>query len=335
MLTPPPSIHRLPSLRQLAYLVQVADALNFTQAAESCFVTQSTLSSGIRELEALLGTSLLERDKRRVRLTAAGEQAVARARTLLVAARDLVSEVSQTSHPMQGRLQLGAIPTIAPFLLPPLVSALNKQHPGLQLILREDTSQQLMSRLADGRLDLALIALPYDTEDFLVRPVFDDELWLITPAPDGQEKCVNPPQALDQFLASAPWPLILMEEGHCLREHTLQACPTTSLTPGTRPSSVGGLNTAARRHSIEASSLVTLVQMVSAGLGMAVIPGLGRHHALLTGDRIALHPLVPAPTRKIALVMRPSAPFGDAFRAIAQILTQHSQHTVAGVAPQE
>ena len=153
----------LPSLRQLGYLVAVAERLNFRAAAEAQFVTQSTLSAGIKELESLLGTQLVERDKRHVRLTAVGEDVVARARELLAGAADLVEAARSSTVPLSGPLRFGTIPTIAPFLLPAVLPPLRTAYPDLKLYLREDLTERLIERLRAGSLDIALIALPYDT----------------------------------------------------------------------------------------------------------------------------------------------------------------------------
>ncbi len=165
----------LPSLRQLGYLVELADRLNFRIAAEAQFVTQSTLSAGIKELESVPGWQLVERDKRNVRLTAVGEDVVSRARDLLAAATDLAETARKATTPLSGPLRLGAIPTIAPFLLPEVLPPLRRAHPGLKLYLREDLTGRLIGRLRTGGLDMALIALPYDTGDLHVRERCKDE----------------------------------------------------------------------------------------------------------------------------------------------------------------
>src|SRR5688572_32491945 len=162
----------LPSLRQLQYLVQLAGRRNFRQAADACFVTQSTLSAGIKELEATLGTQLVERSTRTMRLTAAGEEVVARARAIIAAAEDLASFAKGAREPFSGPLRLGVIPTIAPFLLPAVLAALRARYPALKPFLREDLTANLLERLRSGGLDFALIALPYDTGDLEVRPLF-------------------------------------------------------------------------------------------------------------------------------------------------------------------
>src|SRR5260370_6700443 len=177
----------LPTLRQLAYLVELSARLNFRVAGEAQFVTQSTLSAGIKELETVLGVQLGERDNRTVRLSAIGEDVVARAKELLAAATDLAEAARSATRPLSGPLRLGAIPTIAPYLLPRVLPALRRAYGDLKLYLREDVTKVLLERLRAGGLDVALIALPFDTGDLYRRELFRDEVSLATreadPAP--------------------------------------------------------------------------------------------------------------------------------------------------------
>lgn len=278
----------LPSLRQLGYLVALAQYLNFTRAAAACFVTQSTLSSGLKELEATLGASLVERDRQTVLMTPLGVEVVERARRLLATAGDLAALAAASAEPMSGTLRLGAIPTIAPFLLPRILPGLRAKYPKLKLLLREDVSANLLQRLTSGQLDFALLALPYDTGDMLVRPLFDDEFWLV-----GRED--DPALKSKRATVTAPIAekLVLLEEGHCLRQHTLAACTRAD---STNPSGV------------EATSLLTLVQMVESGIGLALVPEIALNSGLLNGTRLVARPLTPpAPRRTIALVARRSS----------------------------
>lgn len=291
----------LPSLRQLTYLVAIADRLNFTQAAQDCFVTQSTLSSGLKELERTLGARLVERDRQSVRLTALGEEVVARSRALLGSAQDLVDAVQAAAQPMSGIVRLGAIPTIAPFLLPQLVRQAKAQHPQLKLVLREDRTAMLLEKLRAAELDFALIALPYGTSGLLVRELYTEELWLITPmASDGAQARRPKISTLD------PERLLLLEEGHCLREHTIEAC---------------GISERANPSGIEATSLVTLVHMVESGLGDALLPQMAIDSGFL--GRAAVLPsrfAPPVPTRRIALVARQSTTRTEEFEFLAGLL---------------
>ena len=250
----------LPSLKQLHYLVALSTHLNFTRAAETCFVTQSTLSAGLKELEEILGVQLVERDRQSVLMTAIGLEIAARAREILAATQDLVDRAAGVEAPMCGALRFGIIPTIAPFLLPASLRLLRERYPRLRLTLREDLTANLIERLEDGQLDVALIALPFATGTLLVEPLFDDPLWIVGSAEEPllqQNSPQSPPETAFAMTAESTERLLLLEEGHCLRDHTLQSC---------------GKPARQSQGSIEATSLLTLIQMVESGLGLALIP---------------------------------------------------------------
>ena len=295
----------LPSIRQLHYLLTLSEHLNFTRAAEACFVTQSTLSTGLRELEDLLGVKLVERDRQTVLMTPIGQEITQRARHILAATQDLVDSAAQMLAPMSGQLRLGIIPTIAPFLLPSAVSCLRERYPQLQLALREDLSARLIARLEDGQLDFALIALPYATGNLLVMPLFDDAFHVVAQKgdPEIRVKTIKASPELTRRL-------LLLEEGHCLRDHVLHACGKSA-----SPSPLG----------MEATSLLTLLQMVESGLGIALVPEMVINSGLATRPGLQTRPLAPpVPTRTIALIARRSTPrleemrvLGDIFRTVA------------------
>jgi LysR family hydrogen peroxide-inducible transcriptional activator len=288
----------LPSLRQLRYLIAVSERLNFTQAAESCFVTQSTLSAGIKELEATLGAHLVERERHSVVMTAVGSEVVRRARGLLTEASDLCEWARTAEQPMCGLLRLGVIPTIAPFLLPAVLPALRVRFPDLKLALREDLTGHLLPRLATGQLDFALIALPYDTGNLQVKPLFEEELQLIAPA----DREADMPRDIDQI---DPETLLLLEEGHCLRGHTLAGCALAEPRTG----------------GMEATSLFTLAQMVEGGLGMALLPDMTIRSGLISHMKLVAHRFSePRPRRTIALVARSSNARRECFDRIAELI---------------
>jgi LysR family hydrogen peroxide-inducible transcriptional activator len=290
----------LPSLRQLRYLVTVAETLNFTQAAQACFVTQSTLSGGIQELERLLDARLLERDRQHVRLTPVGATVVARARELLSMAEDLVEQAAHAAQPMSGQVRLGAIPTIAPFLLPGVLRESRLRYPALKIVLREDQTVRLVNQLREGSLDFALLALPWELDGLLCQPLFHEELWLIAAPGDPVARQARP--AVDALDADR---MLLLEEGHCLRQHTLAGC---------------GLAERANTGGIEATSLTTLVQMVEEGLGYGLLPEMAIRAGLLKGSNLVARPIAdPAPRRQIALVARNSTARRAEFDALAQI----------------
>jgi len=292
-------VHALPSLRQLRYLVVLSETRNFTRAAEACFVTQSTLSAGLKELETALGVQLVERDRQSVRMTPVGDAVVERARALLAGAEDLVEAAAAGGKPMSGTVRLGAIPTIAPFLLPSLLPVVRERYPSLRLALREDLTANLLLRLGRGELDFALIALPFEIDGLLVRTLFDDELWLV--APKGDPQLAAKKLTISQRMAER---LLILEEGHCLREHTLEVC---------------GRAQVASADGIEATSLLTLVEMVESGLGLALVPEIAIQAGLLASTHLVARPLAsPAPKRTIALVARRSTARLAEFSALAE-----------------
>lgn len=283
------------SFKQLSYLVALAETLNFTRAAERCFVTQSTLSAGIRELEQQLDVQLFERDRQGVRPTASGTELAARARELLGLGRDFLQAARAAAHPLEGTLTLGAIPTIAPFLLPPLLRRLRAELPGLQVLLREEQTARLLEELDAGTVDVALIALPMDVGHLRAIPLYEEELWLVFAESDPLAR-LREPRVAQLDLER----LLLLADGHCLREHALQACVRGRRGRQRSPS------------AIEATSLPTLVQMVEAGLGVSLLPEMAVKAGLLVGTKVAARPLAaPSPRRTIALVARATSARGE------------------------
>lgn len=293
----------LPSLKQLHYLVALSAQLNFTRAAESCFVTQSTLSAGLKELEDILGVQLVERNRQSVLMTPIGQEIAARARDILASTQDLVDRAADVVAPMCGTLRLGVIPTIAPFLLPPTLRLLRERFPKLRLTLREDLTTHLVARLEDGQLDFALIALPFPTEALLVEALVEDPLWLVGSQSD--EQLTRTPLAVTPELTEH---LLLLEEGHCLRDHTLQACGKAG-----RPSS----------DAIEATSLLTLLQMVESGLGLALVPEMAVKSGLTASSDLLARPFSdPAPSRTVALVARRSTSRLSELKALGALIRE-------------
>lgn len=290
----------LPTLRQLRYLIALAEYRHFGRAAESCLATQSTLSAGLQELENLLGVTLVERTKRRVMLTPLGEEVVARAREVLRGAEEIADLAAASGEPLSGPLRLGVIPTIGPYLLPGVLPALRRAHPALRLYLREDQTARLLDRLAAGDLDVALIALPYPAGEFETMAVGDDPFLLACP-PDH-------PLAAKAAITGddlAGVDLLLLEEGHCLREHALAACHL----PGP-----------ARGEGVMATSLPTLVQMVANGLGVTLIPEMAVKGGVLAGSDLVTRPLADGSGRAIGLVWRGSSPRKADFRRLGEFL---------------
>jgi LysR family hydrogen peroxide-inducible transcriptional activator len=296
----------LPSLRQLSYLVTLSETLHFTEAARRSFVTQSTLSGGIMELERLLGGVLVERDRQNVRLTPLGEQVVARARVLLADAQDLMRLSREMSEPLTGDLHLGIIPTIAPFILTQLLDEVHRQLPKIQLHLHEAQSEKIVEKLEHGNLDMIVLALPFDTRGLKVAEIAKENLFVVYNKDDKNAANAN---SLDDLDLSR---LMLLEEGHCLRDHTLSACPV-----GERKND----------HRLKASSLPTLVEMVSSDLGFTLLPEIALKNSMIHfNEEIAVKSIEDAPNRTLALVTRKSTPLQSEFDVIFQILQKITAH---------
>ncbi|RYZ81456.1 MAG: hydrogen peroxide-inducible genes activator [Moraxellaceae bacterium] len=290
----------LPSLRQLSYLVTLSETLHFTEAARRSFVTQSTLSGGIMELERLLGGVLVERDRQNVRLTPLGEEVVRRARFLLADAQDLMRLSREMSEPFTGDLHLGIIPTIAPFVLAPLIQVIQQEMPRLKLFLHEVQSEVAVERLEHGTLDIVLLALPFNTHNLLVQELYDEPLYLVYHEQDTACQAANSMEQLD--LAH----LLLLEEGHCLREHTLSACSISELK---------------QENSLSASSLPTLIQMVQAQLGFTLLPSIAINSGILNNQsQLKVKSITQAPQRTLALLTRKSSPLHAEFEQLVQLL---------------
>ncbi len=291
-----PSFRPLPSLKQLRHLVAVADQGHFGRAAAACFITQSSLSASIKELETLFGRVLIERTRRSVMLTPLGAETVARARRVLTEVEEIVDLVTASGDPLSGPLRLGVIPTIGPFLLPRVLPAIRRAYPGLKLYLREETSARLMEGLARGDLDLVLLAFPYPTQGFETTLFADDPFWVAFPQGHW---CAGKERLTGADLHGEA--LLLLEEGHCLRGHALAACRLTDDESAVE---------------FQASSLHTLVQMVVNGLGLTLIPKMAIDAGITKATRVQTRPL-DAEARQIGLAWRPSSPRKEDFARLA------------------
>src|SRR6476469_5864550 len=290
----------LPSLKQLQYLVALRRYGHFGKAAEACFVTQSTLSAGLRELEALLGVTLVERTRRLVRFTALGEKIADKAVRVLREGEELAEMARAEGQPLHGELRMGVIPTIAPFLLPAMLPRLRSEWPSLKLYLREETSQAACEALHRGQLDCVLLALPFACGNIDSAPLFDDPLFVAFPrgeAPTGSTIDVT---AIDESR------MLLLEDGHCLKDHALSACNRPDL----------------RAHAaMMGTSLHTLVQMVDNGLGLTFSPAMAIEAGILEGTEVDAKPLrSDHGSREIALIWRRSSARESEFRMLAQTL---------------
>ena len=290
-----------PTFRQLRFLVALADRRHFGQAAEACFVSQSTLSAAIQDLEQGLGVMLFDRTRRSVVPTGVGLELAERARILLRQSDDLVDVALAARDPLSGPLRLGVIPTIGPFLLPRALAALRVAAPDLKLYLREEQTAPLVDRLEAGQLDAAVLALPAAVDDAESEEIAIDPFVVVCP-PAHRLAGLATIQPADM----ASEDLLLLEDGHCLREHALAACHFEG---------------ARRNAAFQGTSLHTLVQMVASGLGVTLVPemaiaagiaaGLDLHVAPLGGDR---------PWRRIALVWRRTSGRKETFRLLARLM---------------
>ncbi len=294
----------LPTLRQLQYLKLLAQYGAFGKAADAAHVTQPTLSAGILELEKILGSPVVDRARSGVILTPTGEAALIRAHRILNETEELVQAARLAGQPLVGRFRLGVIPTIAPFLLPKVLPLLRTQFPKLRLFLREDQTQRLIVDLKSGSLDAALIALPFDTHGLAYAHVADDELLAALPA--------NHPLAAQRETpasALAGEDLILLEDGHCLRDHALAAC---DIKPSRMPDG---------EMTFAATSLPTLVQMVGSGLGITLLPAMAVVAGLTDSIPVAIRHLAARhPSREIVVAWRAGSSRAEEGRLLAETL---------------
>jgi LysR family hydrogen peroxide-inducible transcriptional activator len=304
-------IVHLPTVKQLQYLVALRRAGHFGRAAEACFVTQSTLSAGIRELESLLGTTLVERTKRVVRFTPLGQRIADKANRVLRESEELADMARAEAQPLTGELRMGVIPTIAPFLLPAMLPRLRRRWPKLKLFLREETSQAACEALHRGQLDCVLLALPYACGEVESAALFDDRLFIAFPRGEIPEGGEVEARAIDENR------LLMLEDGHCLKDHALSACNRPELRAGA---------------AMMGTSLHTLVQMVDNGLGLTFVPEMAIRAGILGNTQIDARPLASdAGFRRIALVWRKSSPRDEEFRMLATSLGGLAREMMPGL----
>ena len=304
------SIVHLPSLKQLRYLVALEEHRHFGKAAASCFVSQSTLSAGLKELETALDAELVERNNRTLVFTALGLEVANRAKRVLREAEELAELAAKDKEPLSGRLRLGVIPTIAPYLLPKTLPMLRKAYPKLQLYLTEDQTARLLALLEDGTLDLVLMALPYHAADVETLALFKDGFQLVTRKDDplAQKKNVTTSDLKDANL-------LLLAEGHCLREHALAACRLPQADSG----------------SFAGASLNTLVEMVAGGLGVTLLPDMAvPTHVPKSGELTARPFDRGGEGRQIGMAWRTTSSRGAEFREFGAALTKAARS--AGIA---
>src|SRR5258705_3461718 len=297
-----------PTIKELKFLVAVQQHGHFGKGADPCFVTQSTLSAGLGELESLLGVTLVERTRRVVRFTSLGRKLADKAVRVLRECEELADIARAEGQPLSGELRMGVIPTIAPFLLPAMLPRLRNQWPNLKLYLREDTSQAACDAVHRGQLDCVLLAMPYACGDVDRAMLFDDHLFVAFPRGEAPPQPTIAASAIDENR------LLLLEDGHCLKDHALSACNRPELRAGA---------------AMMGTSLHTLVQMVDNGLGLTFIPAMAIEAGILEGTDVEHRPLESDQRlRQIAVIWRPSRPRDEEFELLAGTLRQIAREVI-------
>ncbi|MFA6114387.1 MAG: hydrogen peroxide-inducible genes activator [Sphingomonas sp.] len=293
----------LPTLKQLQYLVALKDHGHFGRAADACFVTQSTLSAGIRELETLIGVTLVERTRRVVRFTPLGDRIADKARRVLREAEELGDLARAAGRPLSGEMRMSVIPTIAPFMLPRILPRLRRDYPDLKLFLREEPSGAACEGLHNGRTDCVLLALPYACGEVASQFLFEDRLFVA--GPEGEIGSATSAMHADDINEDR---LLLLEDGHCLKDHALAACNRPELRA---------------EATMMGTSLHTIVQMVDNGLGVTMLPEMALKAGILDHTGLTARPLDAAnPARRIALVWRRASPREKDFHLLAEVLAE-------------
>jgi LysR family hydrogen peroxide-inducible transcriptional activator len=291
----------MPTLRQLQFLTALRAQGSFVAAADAVGVAQPTLSAGIKELETALGATLVERGRSGAVLTAAGQEAAERAARAIGEVEELVRAVRAAGKPFSGAFRLGAIPTIAPFLLPRALPLLRARFPHARLLLREDLTARLVEALRARSLDAAIIALPYSAAGVATVSIADDEFLFL--APHGHPLTQRNDLAPEHLKGED---VLLLEDGHCLREHALSVC---NLSPGRRSAEVG------------ATSLHTLVQMVSGGMGVTLLPKIAAEGGAVAGANVSLRPFAePVVGRSIGVAWREGGQRAEEAKLLAAAL---------------
>ncbi len=289
----------LPTIRQLQYLLALAEHGSFSKAADHCHVTQSTLSAGIKELENLLGHDVVDRSRRNVLLSPLGHAILDDARAIIARSADITARARALGQPLSGPVRMGIIPTIAPYLLPEILPQLKEQYESLELQITEDLSGRITEQLKAGSLDLILLAFPYDTPGMTQTLLFDEPFYLACPKGDWPGKV---PVAMDDLQGHE---LLLLEEGHCLRDHALAACRFQPRTG---------------RETFNATSLPTLIQFVQHGYGMTLLPEMAVQPGSLPENLDILPFGAPAPTRRIGMAWREKHPQEKDFQMLAEAI---------------
>ncbi|MFN3716819.1 MAG: LysR substrate-binding domain-containing protein [Thiobacillus sp.] len=299
------------TLQELKYLVALADHGHFGRAADACFITQSTLSTQIKKLEDFLGVTLFDRSLKRVTPTPIGREILQAARNIVEEAERIREVARHAQDPMVRTIHLGVIPTLGPYYLPYALTLVQKKHPGLRLLLHEEMTPQILEHLVDGRLDAGILALPVMDDNLKIEPLFHEPFFAAMPA--GHALAERDTLKVSDLDGEK---LMLLDEGHCLRDQALDVCGTH----------------ASGREEVRATSLETLRQMVGMGLGITLLPALAVDAAPRVNKRaVEARPFcAPAPGRTIGLVWRKRAPFPETFERLVATL---KSSLPAGVEP--
>lgn len=295
----------LPTVKQLRYFIALEENEHFGRAAEACFVSQSAFSVAIREFESLLGVRLVDRTNRKVTVSELGREVATQARLCIRDIEALAEIVRGNRETLAGPLRLGVIPTIAPFVLPKVLPKLRKAYPQLQPLLREETTQRIYDKLMNGQLDLILLALPYEMRNVEVMALFKDRFRLACRA---GTKLVDPENF--RFTRLNAQSVLLLEDGHCLRDHAISACRIRKLDKISR---------------FSASSLLTLVEMVDADLGITYLPEMAKGSSILSGTRVKTYPIRDDAYRKIGLAWRSGSARAREFRLLGEFIREHAR----------
>jgi LysR family hydrogen peroxide-inducible transcriptional activator len=293
---------KYPTVKQLRYFVALNDTQHFGRAAAACFVSQPAFSKAIQELENILDAQLVDRTNRQVTVSSMGQEIAVQARLCLRDIESLVEMAGEQSLPLSGELRLGVIPTIAPFILPTVLPRLRKAYPDLRLFLAEDQTRKVHEQLLSGELDVLLLALPFELRSTEQMPLFRDRFLL---ACNAKTKRVDPSRyRLNRIELES---VLLLKEGHCLRDHALDACKLRNTEKVSR---------------FTATSLLTLIEMVDADLGITFLPEMAANSAMLRNTRVKTFPLGERSYRTIALAWRKGSNRTDEFRMFGKFLQE-------------
>jgi LysR family hydrogen peroxide-inducible transcriptional activator len=300
------------NLRDLQYIIAVAETHHFGQAAERCFVSQPTLSGQIKKLEEELGVAVFERTNRSVEITPIGESILVHARQIMEQA-DAIEQLARAAQdPLAGPLRIGAIPTLSPYLMPLILLPLKKQHPQMKLVLSEELTDTLLQRLRNHEIDAALLATPVEEADLTTMPLFEEPFWIAYPRKHAfytKDKITRKDLENEH--------LLLLAEGHCLADQAMEVCHMQER------SAKGDF------ADLRAASLETLIQLVAAGFGTTLVPALAMRGSWMTGSGVVAQPLdLPHASRRVSLVYRNSFPRRAALEAFADIIRDNLPNTV-------